>query len=216
MKKNLLTILFSILFLQAAFSQDTIIKRSGEEVQGKVTEISVSEVRYSRKDNPDVMMVLPKNSVFMIRYENGTKEVFEETTTANELQQLPTAPSPGPTRNITPEPATDKISAEQLYIKGRNDAGLYYKGYKGAGTATLLTTLLFSPAGLVTAIATSATPPTKHNLDYPDANLFAQPDYARGYIQKARKVKSGKVWTNFGIGFGALLVLSVIVSSNGQ
>src|SRR5688572_11477193 len=117
MKKNLLTILFSIIFIQAAFSQDIIIKRSGEEIQGKVTEISVSEIRYSRQDNPNVTMVLPRNLVFMIRYENGTKEVFEEIPTSNELQQVPTAPNTVSSQPTTPAPVTDKVAAENLYIK---------------------------------------------------------------------------------------------------
>ncbi|MBK0402367.1 hypothetical protein I5M27_05185 [Adhaeribacter sp. BT258] len=214
MKKLLAILCFAVLFLQQAFCQDTIIKRNGDEIQGKVKEISATEVRYTRKELPDVMVVLPVTSIFMIRYENGTKEVFQENNPANELQQLPAVSAPA--RVNAPAPVADKATGENLLLKGRNDANLYYKGYKGAGTATLLTTILFMPAGLVTAIGTSVTPPSRNNLDYPDAAMFSQREYAKGYEQKAKKIKSGKVWKNFGIGFGSLVVLNFIILSANQ
>ena len=214
MKKLLSTLCFALLLLQQAFCQDTIIKRNGDEIQGKVKEISDTEIRYSRKELPDVLVVLPVAAVFMIRYENGTKEVFQENAPANDLQQLPAVSAPAKVK--VPAPVAMNETADNLYIKGRNDANIHYRGYKGAGTATLLSTILFPPAGLVTALGTSLTPPSHNNLDYPDATIFAQRDYAKGYEQRAKKIKSGKVWKNFGIGFGSLVVLNFILLSANQ
>ena len=161
----------------------------------------------------------------MIKYENGRKEVFteqaQEPVQAPELNQAPAlnqTPTFAPSYRATPAQAgnTDYSNAENLYIQGNNDAKLYYRDYKTAGTLTLVSTILFPPVGLVTAIATSISPPNKNNLDYPDANLFAQREYARGYTTKAKRTKSGKVWKNFGIGIGALVFLSIIVNSGDQ
>ena len=71
----LLTILFSRLM-----SQDNIILRNGEEIKAKITEVTITEVRYKKWDYQDgpIYSIL-KNEIFMIVYQNGTKDVFKET-----------------------------------------------------------------------------------------------------------------------------------------
>lgn len=51
--------------------------QNGEEIEAKVTEIGVDKIKYkkySMPDGPDYVCV--KSEVFMITYENGSKEVF--------------------------------------------------------------------------------------------------------------------------------------------
>ena len=58
-------------------AQDIITLKSGEEIKAKVEEISSSEIKYKRFDNltgPNV--VLAKEYLFFIKYENGTKEII--------------------------------------------------------------------------------------------------------------------------------------------
>ena len=77
--KKLLLICFALIPLFAVQAQDVILKRNGEEVQVKVQEISLHEIKYKRFDNLDGPMIsISKRDVFMIKYENGTKEVFNE------------------------------------------------------------------------------------------------------------------------------------------
>ena len=38
--------------------------------------------------------------------------------------------------------------------------------------------------------------------------------YNRGYSQKAKKIKSGRVWRNWGIGFGANILAVLLLSSS--
>ncbi|MGI4886376.1 MAG: hypothetical protein ACRYFR_15575 [Janthinobacterium lividum] len=60
-----------------ARAQDLLTKRNGDEVQVKILEITPSEVKYRRTDNPDGPLIsVYKTEVFMIRYANGAKEVF--------------------------------------------------------------------------------------------------------------------------------------------
>lgn len=78
MKKLLFTLLALVPYftLQA---QDVLLKRNGEELQVKVQEITLNEVKYKRFDNLEGPMIsIAKSDVFMIKYENGTKEVFNE------------------------------------------------------------------------------------------------------------------------------------------
>lgn len=78
MKKLLLTLsaLFSFALCQA---QDVLTKRNGDELQVKVQEINLNEIKYKRYDNLEGPLIsISKAEVFMIKYENGTKEVFNE------------------------------------------------------------------------------------------------------------------------------------------
>ncbi|HET7178432.1 MAG TPA: hypothetical protein VFI14_01845 [Chryseosolibacter sp.] len=170
------------------FSQDIITTRSGDDIEAKVLKVGLTEVEYKRFDNPDgPLFSILKSEVLLIRYENGTKDVFE----------------------VEPE---DAITApKDLYIRGQSDALTYYDGYKGAGTGTLITSLLSPLVGLVPAVACSSTPPREINLNYPDQELMAQPEYSRGYRQRAKKIKQGKVWTNWGIALGINFVLVLLI-----
>ncbi len=60
-------------------AQDILVKRNGDELQVKVQEITPLLVKYKRFDNLEGPMIsVSKAEVFMIRYENGTKEVLNE------------------------------------------------------------------------------------------------------------------------------------------
>jgi hypothetical protein len=90
MKKLQLFLLF-FSFGIVSFGQDVIIKTNGEEIQAKVLEISTSEIKYKRFDNPEgPNYIIEKSKVFMIKYENGNKDVFNNSTGD------PTQPSPKP------------------------------------------------------------------------------------------------------------------------
>lgn len=78
MKKLLLTLLF--IFPLLCQAQDILIKRNGDEIEVKVQEIALNEIKYKRFDNLEGPLIsISKNDVFMIKYENGTKEVFTAT-----------------------------------------------------------------------------------------------------------------------------------------
>ena len=72
------TILLFLLALLAGFNaqaQDLLTKRNGEELSVKILEITPSEVRYRRADNPDGPLIsIWRSDVFMIRYANGVRE----------------------------------------------------------------------------------------------------------------------------------------------
>lgn len=75
--RTLLLVFFLALLSGASHAQDLLTKRSGEELPVKVVEITPSEVRYRRADNPDGPLIsVMRADVFMIRYANGVKEVL--------------------------------------------------------------------------------------------------------------------------------------------
>lgn len=197
MKKLIFTILISIFTISLCFSQDIITKKSGEDIQTKVIEVTTTEIKYKKFDNQNgPAFTILKSDVLMVRYENGTKDIFNEEK-KNETVYSPTQ------------------SSGNLFILGQIDASRYYKGYKGAGTGTLITGLVSPLVGLIPAIACSSTQPIDINLSYPNADLMKKSDYYYGYTQKAKKIKQGKVWMNWGIAFGVNLV-AVLILTSGQ
>lgn len=81
MKKILFIILTLSLFVTSIFSQDTITKKTGEDISAKITEVTQTEIKYKRFDNLEgpIYSIL-KSEVLIIRYENGTKDIFDDET----------------------------------------------------------------------------------------------------------------------------------------
>jgi len=182
-------------------AQDIITKRSGERLQAKVLEIAPADIRYKRFESPEgPTYVLAKNEVLLIEYADSTSESF-----ALEEAAKPAVPT-------QPAALTATDAVQNLYLKGQLDAQQFYQGYKGAGTGTLVTSIFSPLLGLIPAIACSSTTPKEHNLEYPDHQLMMKSDYNAGYRQRARKIKSGKVWKNWGIGFGVSIITYVLLA----
>lgn len=79
MKKILLSTLLVIFTIGICFSQDVITKRTGEEIKAKVLEVTKTEIKYKNFNNLDgPAYTISKSDVIMIRYENGTKDIFTE------------------------------------------------------------------------------------------------------------------------------------------
>jgi hypothetical protein len=193
MEKLISTILIT-LFVLTCYSQDLITKKNGEDIQAKVLEVGLAEIKYKKFDNlGGPTFVINKSDVLIIRYENGTKDIFTD-----EIKIESTFSS--------------SLPSDDPFTLGQRDADKYYKGYKQAGTGTLITGIVLSPlVGLVPAVVCSTTQPQEINLNYPDPELMKIPEYYNGYTQKAHKIKRGKVWTNWGIAFGINLAAVVIL-----
>ena len=195
MRKIILTVLTTIFILSLCFSQDVITTRSGESIQAKVLEVGQTEIKYKKFDNPDGPGYwILKSVVLMVKYENGTIDVFK-------------------VEKKSADSSFVVSLTENLFMKGQADAARYYKKYNGAGTGTLITSLISPLVGLIPAIACSSTKPREINLDYPNSGLMKNPDYYLGYTQKAKKIKQGKVWTNWGIAFGVNIIVVIILNA---
>lgn len=71
-------ILTSVLQLSA---QDIITKCNGEEIEAKVAEIGDTQIKYRKYENAQgPLYTLPASEVFLIRFEDGTREVVRRWT----------------------------------------------------------------------------------------------------------------------------------------
>ena len=76
------------------FAQDVIIRTDGETIEAIVSLIGEDVIEYKMKSNPDgPTRQISKRNVFMIMFENGTREVFttprNENAVKQERKQLP-------------------------------------------------------------------------------------------------------------------------------
>jgi hypothetical protein len=103
MKTFFLTVVIAIITLNGLQAQDIIIKKSGEELDVKVTEISSTELKYL-KPGLSVAFVLPLTDVLLVRFENGEKFI------------------PKVAKKVEPEIKTAKISAGTAIIVISNES----------------------------------------------------------------------------------------------
>lgn len=82
--KKFILILMSLFLFTAVNAQDVIFKKNGDEISAKVEEVGVYEVKYKKFDNQDgPLYTLLKTEIFMIKFANGTKEVFNTESNSN-------------------------------------------------------------------------------------------------------------------------------------
>lgn len=79
----LLTVLLA--FAAVAVAQDVITLKNGDEINGKVTKVTSTEIEYKLASNPDgPTYTKPVTEIFMVKYENGQKDVFNVNTSTAE------------------------------------------------------------------------------------------------------------------------------------
>lgn len=129
-------VLLLLLITSAGFAQDLIIKKDGSEISAKVVEVEDLKIKYRRFDQGTTGPIysIAKADVFMIRYEDGTKDVFRaaqpnttsptQTPAPATVVETPVQPAPAQTTttifNTQPQntytPANSSASASRFFI----------------------------------------------------------------------------------------------------
>src|SRR5688572_7709381 len=72
-------LLLFVLATGRIIAQDKITLLNGEELNGRITEITDSEIKYISSENPaGPTRVVYKTEIFLIKYENGTRELVSQ------------------------------------------------------------------------------------------------------------------------------------------
>jgi len=96
-----------------AMAQDVITLKNGDEIEAIVQEVGINEVKYKKWANqagPDY--ILKKSEIFMIKYINGSKDVF-----ANNIAPV----APMPTASENGYNVYSKDLQDEFYRIGNND-----------------------------------------------------------------------------------------------
>lgn len=176
------------------YAQDTIVKMDGTEIPAIVKEITLDEIFYLLPDSLEgPMSTLLKSEVFMIKYANGTREVFTENFRGGDLQ------------------IAHGLAPEEMYMKGRQDARFYYQGDGAMWGSAVSSLFLFY--GLIGPIIIAAVPPDIDNYAPYDRTLLADPNYVSGFKKQAHRKKIGKAATGAAIGTAISLTTIVLILS---
>jgi hypothetical protein len=90
-------------------AQDLVFYKNGEEQLAKVLEINTTEVKFKKWDNLDgPTIAIAKTDVWMIKYQNGTKDlIYKQTIAATKNKPAPveieTEPEPEPVKKAQPK-----------------------------------------------------------------------------------------------------------------
>jgi hypothetical protein len=221
MKNQLkLTVLFTLIITLKLAAQDIITKKNGDDVKSKVIEITFTEIKYKRFDNLEgPIFTLPKSEILIIRYENGSKDIFNQEKSDSQQNSLASSTQNSTNKETVTAPSVSQNASSQEvasstqtitlddYNLGKIDAKRYYRGYTPAGTGTLATGLVAgSILSLIPALLTTSTSPEDGNLNYPDYKKMNNIDYRNGYTQEAFRIKKSNVWNNWAIGLGINVV----------
>ena len=223
MKRLIITLMLSSLLPGFLLSQDLIFRNDGKDVESIIIEIGLDDIKYKKFNNPNgPTYIMKKSEIFMIRYENGTKDLIHQE--RQEKEQKENAEkrereeerdykeiSEGVREVINTNKGSVQSSLFQnnqlnnnqfnnLCVRGMNDARIMYRGKNSGAGWTAITTLITGPVlGLIPAIACSSTPPKRHNLGINNYNLISNPEYYNCYQDEAHKTKKTRVWAHYAV-----------------
>lgn len=123
--------IYSLLLLMcglATQAQDVITFNNGDEVKATITEVNDLKIKYKLFNSSDTTIQTAKtSSIFMIKYANGTKQVFGNTLPAYSKE-------------------IDKLAdAEIAKLKAQTDYARYSKIYKYKKTVAIVLTSIGAP-----------------------------------------------------------------------
>ncbi|MDX5418108.1 MAG: hypothetical protein LPK09_02750 [Hymenobacteraceae bacterium] len=196
-----------MLVVMVSYGQDLIIKKNGDEVVAKIVKVGTDTVHYrmlSDASGPLHFVLRQDVAQLQLATEPGQKQV-------NQLPQVTTTDEYATANAGRPVGASgSNYNANDLVYQARQDALMYYKG-QGPLWGTAGATFLFPPAGLVTGIVMAAVPPNVDATYHPNYQLMREPVYREAFTKQAHKRKVGKAAAGFGIGFGALIGLALMI-----
>ena len=154
----------AFLFFTSTFSQDILIKTSGDSITVNVLESGLTEIKYKKYEDPhDITYGILKTEVSMIRYGSGRIERFVDGKIAEDEVSL---------------------SPEEKCSCGKSDAAMYH----GKKTGHFVLGLFFGPYAMIgTAIAKQTPQKGSHTYELSkNKKLFTDPYYLRCYRKKAK------------------------------
>jgi hypothetical protein len=146
MIKNI--VLFTLLLVGVCFSlysQDKILLKNGEEINAIVNEIDIDVIKYKKFENPNgPLYTIEKRLVFMVKYQNGTKDVFseiqelsnqEKTQSAEKENTIPLNAKKGVVRKNALVLSTNEV--RDLMANNFEALNLYNSGHKQLGVGLI-------------------------------------------------------------------------------
>ena len=92
-----------LLNVTSAMAQDIITLKTGDDIDALIEKVGAEEIEYKRWDNQTgPVYVVKKNEIFMIKYRNGSKDLFNTTTSPSPVTPLTPVTPVTPVTPLTP------------------------------------------------------------------------------------------------------------------
>jgi hypothetical protein len=126
-------------------AQDIITQKNGDEIKAKVIEVGINDVKYKKFSNESgPTYTLSKSDIFMIKYENGEKDIFDKVKEVKQPEaKQPEAKQPAAanTNNSSAQNVNQKVNQNQQSYQNQTqsrqqeeyDDKPVRKGYVGLG-----------------------------------------------------------------------------------
>jgi hypothetical protein len=120
MKRKLFLVVACLaFFVRAVYAQDILMKRNGEDIKTKIAEVSTDVVKYRKFEYlTGPVHNIATSEVFMIKYEDGSKDVFEKDSATGAIRikhvEAEAASSPAPLPSASPTPAKSANQVKQV------------------------------------------------------------------------------------------------------
>jgi hypothetical protein len=119
MKKLMYVFIFTLLTVKV-YAQDVIILKNGDEIKSIVAEVLPDQIKYKKFENKQGPSYgIEKSKVFMIRYANGSKDVF------NQVQAPPTKATKPVVKTVYAESSQEKTHYRAVPVR-KNTPSSYY------------------------------------------------------------------------------------------
>lgn len=140
MKIKIYALVVSVLIGHHLASQDIIVFKNGDEIQAKIKEVTPTSVVFLKYDNLEGPSYTEfRANIFMLKYQNGTKDVFKDVAPENTEALVSIVPAPPidnsknndkiiTTRGETIECVIDNVTKSEIYYhiirQGRDHLGI--------------------------------------------------------------------------------------------
>ena len=179
------------LLCTAGWAQDIILKKNGEEIVGRVVQVSADTLLYRHfSDTGGIAYAMPRQEVAQVKLMDSSLPLD-----APELRYK-----------------TEVSSTENhrlLALQAKLDAKNYYRA-KGVFWTTMGSTIIHPAAGLATGAVISAVRPSTESDHNPNRYMMKEPVYRAAYEKQAHRRKAGKAAAGFGVGAAVLGVISLV------
>jgi len=126
---------FVCVSIATAFAQDIITLKNGDDIQAVVQKIGELDIEYKKFDNPNgPNYTLKKSEIFMIRYENGSKDVFtKQETTQKDPETVVKQQDATPTQSVVqqnPQSDIEQMKKEfYQFQRNRKEMSMFFSKY---------------------------------------------------------------------------------------
>ncbi len=152
LRKQIQILIFLIGMFNISYAQDIITLKNGDEIKAKVNEIDLNVVKYKKFDNQNgPIYSIDKEKIFMIKYENGSKDVFtdmSEPKTESIKKEEPKVAETHPAQNLSKD--KQNIAAEKRAILDSLTymGGKIYKGERKLRPYEVKNTMISCPSAV--------------------------------------------------------------------